>query len=76
MKIDVVNTNVSIDFKDVRSGQVFMWEGNFLIRTSCEFYDINQDRYNTIRLEDGDFFSFTPLDQVTLCPNAKLVIEL
>ena len=76
MKIDVVNTNVSIDFENVENGQVFMWEGNFFIRPRYNFYDINRDRYSAIRLEDGDFFSFTPLDQVTLCPNAKLTVEL
>ena len=76
MKIDVVHTNVSIDFKDVRSGQVFMWEDDFFIRTHCELYDINDDSYNAMRLVDGVFTNFSAFESVTLCPNAKLTVEL
>ena len=76
MKIDVVHTNTSVDFNDVGSGQVFMWEDDFFICTHCDVYDINDNRYNAIRLRDGVFTGFSPFDQVTLCPNAKLTVEL
>ena len=75
MKIDAVHTNTSVDFKDVRNGQVFMWEGMFFICTPY-FCDGDNEWYSAIRLEDGEFFNFSPFDQVTLCPNAKLVVEL
>ena len=62
------------DFGKLENGAVFGYEGDYYIKMAYDIYT-EKETFNAINLEDGYPTFFDDIDEVTVYPKAKTVIE-
>lgn len=71
---DIRNNHKTVKFKDIGPGEPFDHHGIIFLRTSRSITEDNGQYLNTVRLDDGNFYTFYD-DDIYIPINAKVVVS-
>lgn len=71
MKIEHNEPDITIPFDMLKSGDVFVYEGEIIMKVDCVLPAARKHEINAIHLKSGTWNRLEPNDPVIALPNAK-----